>query len=331
MATQTQLLDELFNRSDFGLSGVDRLRFRADHSLEIAVIDMLERTCMIRVEGNRSFITLLAIAELNTQESMQFFDSAELLYSSLVSRYKASPGAPVLIMDLAAELSLDFTDTFRCISLMSECYLCNAGFSGAQAIANREQAQITPAESILQYPTFRDCVSQIQVMRAQSATSTSDLWSSLAVPMVQPITSSTQQTDKFPVGLPMRLRDSLPERLENLLSEVYIAIDHNILTLASMGLRAVIDMVCVEQVGDKGGFKEKLNALCKLEIISTRQLGVLLTVVDAGNASAHRGFTPDQNGINTVLDVVEHLLSSVYVHPKGAAELAKKTPARQSN
>jgi hypothetical protein len=330
MTTHTHLLEALFNRGDFGLSGVDRLRFRADHSSEMSVIDTLERTGMIRVEGNLSFITLLAITEINYQDSARFFATAERLYGSLAIRYKTSPGAQVLIVDLAAELGLDFVEAFRCICLMSECYLCSAGFSGPQAITNREQAQLTPAESILRYPTFRDCVLQIQAMHAQSATSTSDLWNSLAFPTIQPTFSALQQTSEFPVGLPARLKDALPERLGNLLSEVYLAINHNLLTLASMGLRAVIDMVCVEQVGDKGNFREKLTALCKLEIISSRQLGVLLTVVDAGNASAHRGFTPNESDIGIVLDVVEHLLSSVYVHPKGAAELAKNTPARQS-
>ncbi|OEZ62097.1 DUF4145 domain-containing protein [Duganella sp. HH105] len=330
MTTHTDLLEDLIERSDFGSAGVDRLRYRADHSSEISAIDTLERTGMIRVEGTLSFITLLAMAELDTQDSARFFVTAERLYGSLASRYKTAPGAPVLIGDLATELGLGFVEAFRCICLMAECYLCNNGFSGPQAINNPEQAQISPAESILRYPTFRDCVLQIQAVRVQSAASTSDLWNSLAFPAIRPTFSAVQQTNEFAVGLPVRLKNALPEIQANLLSEVYLAINHKLLTLASMGLRAMIDMVCVEQVGDKGNFREKLTALHKLEIISNRQLGVLLTVIDAGNASAHRGFTPDESDIDTVLDVVEHLLSSVYVHPKGAAELAKNTPTRQS-
>jgi hypothetical protein len=298
---------------------VNRLRFRADHSAEIADINFCERSGLIRQDASQYFITLLAVTELNSQEAVSFFSLAERVYSSLIRRYHGAPGAPVLINDLAAELQLEFVDAFRCVALMSECYLCSAGFSGAQSIETPQHAQIIPAESILCYPNFRSCIEQLQTLRSQY--SANDVLTAFSFQTFQP-------TQPIFGGQSIRLKEALPENQAGLLVEVYVAIERKLLTLASMGLRAIIDMVCLEQVGDKGSFKEKLNALCKIEVISRKQTEVLLTVIDSGNASAHRGFTPDEVDIDTVLGVVEHLLSTVYVHPKGAAELAKKTPAR---
>jgi hypothetical protein len=319
----TALLQDLFEKCAFGRGGTPRLRFRANHIPEIQAIESCERKGLIRQDADLYFITLLGVAELNTQEAQAFFSRAEHLYSSLVRRYLNEPGAPVQILDLASEFELDFSEAFSCISMMAECHLCNGGFSGANAIDNPQQAQITPAESILSYETFKSCVAYLQKMRSQYPVE--DVLLSLSLPFqtLTPVNTPAPRPDS-------RLKASLPENQAGLLDEVYIAIDHELLTLASMGLRAVIDMVCVDQVGDKGSFKDKLSALCTADVTTKKQMEILLKVVDSGNASAHRGFKPDAEDIDTALGIVEHLLSSVYLHPQSAAELAKKTPARPS-
>jgi hypothetical protein len=317
----TYLLQDLFEKCAFGRVGVSRLRFRADHNPEIQAIESCERNGLIRADGDQYFITLLGIAELDTKEAQKFFFKAERLYSSLARRYHEHPGAPVQILDLASELELDLSDAFSCVSLMSECYLCSGGFSGAHAVDDPQHAQIVPAESILSYHTFKSCMEKLQNMRSQYPTT--DALVSWPFQTAAPVSTPSPRPAS-------RLKASLPENQASLLDEVYIAIDHELLTLASMGLRAVIDMVCVDQVGDKGTFKDKLSALCTADVTTKKQMEILLKVVDSGNASAHRGFKPDSEDIDTALGIVEHLLSSVYLHPQSAAELAKKTPARPS-
>ena len=68
--------------------------------------------------------------------------------------------------------------------------------------------------------------------------------------------------------------------------------------------------------------------LHKKGLISKIQADVLLKVIDAGNASAHRGYTPDPKDVDILVEVVEHLLTAIYQHPTEVAELAKKTTAR---
>ena len=52
------MLFKLLNDGSFGLSGVDRLRFRADHAQEMALLDSWERKGIIRFESDKYFVTL---------------------------------------------------------------------------------------------------------------------------------------------------------------------------------------------------------------------------------------------------------------------------------
>jgi hypothetical protein len=224
----------------------------------------------------------------------------------------------VQVQLLAREVKLDTPKVVSCVVLMAECYLCSAGFSGSNPASDPEQVQIVPAETILAYPTFRSCIEKIQSMRSTQA----------AEFTVADIFSKNPFFVAHPQRAPSRLVEAIPDDQAAVLKEVYVAIEHRLLTLASIGLRTVIDMLCLEQVGDIGSFRAKLKALLDAGTISLSQEATLLAVIDAGNASAHRGFTPDADDIAKVLDVVEHLLSAVYLHPKDAVELARKTPAR---
>jgi len=96
------LLQNLFEATDFGRKGVNKLRFRVDHITDAPRIDLCERTGLIRLESEFYFLTLLGLAEIDTEQSRAFFRTAELAYRSLTLRYRESPGVAVLITDLAS-------------------------------------------------------------------------------------------------------------------------------------------------------------------------------------------------------------------------------------
>ena len=83
--------------------------------------------------------------------------------------------------------------------------------------------------------------------------------------------------------------------------------------LIAMGVRAVIDVILNLEIGDVGGFDEKLKALLGKGLISARQRELLATVVDAGSAAGHRGFKPNIVLIDAMIDTVENLLHSQYI------------------
>ncbi|WP_415878554.1 DUF4145 domain-containing protein [Methylomonas sp. TEB] len=90
--------------------------------------------------------------------------------------------------------------------------------------------------------------------------------------------------------------------------EVYQAAALGLNSLAMMGIRAIIDKFALDKIGDIGGFAKKLNTLLNAKIINADQHALLEVVVDAGNASAHRGYKPDNNHVKICLQIIEQLI-----------------------
>lgn len=121
---------------------------------------------------------------------------------------------------------------------------------------------------------------------------------------------------------------NIPVKYIDILKEVYIATNEQLFTLALTGTRTLLDIYIVEKIGDTGNFKQKLNKLVEKNIITTSKAVVLETTIDAGNASAHRGYKPDQKTLFQVLDIIENLLESEIVD-RAASEIKKNTPKRK--
>lgn len=54
----------------------------------------------------------------------------------------------------------------------------------------------------------------------------------------------------------------------------------------------------------------------------------LETALEAGHAAAHRGHEPKRSDVNTVIEIVENVLSASYVLETQAVELERNTPKR---
>jgi hypothetical protein len=79
--------------------------------------------------------------------------------------------------------------------------------------------------------------------------------------------------------------------LADLLCEVYAALDHNLLTLAPIGMRTVFDCAA-QKLGahPNQSFAEKLNELTAGNKIGGEEKEILSTLTDAGSAAVHRGW-----------------------------------------
>jgi hypothetical protein len=122
--------------------------------------------------------------------------------------------------------------------------------------------------------------------------------------------------------------DKLPDELEGLMVEIYEARRGPSVRLIAMGVRAVVDFVMRAEIGDSGGFEEKLKRLLDKGLISEKQLDTLATVVDAGSAAGHRGFKPAVELIDGMLDVIESLLQQHYIVGPMVATLKTTIPPR---
>ncbi|MFG1376103.1 DUF4145 domain-containing protein [Xanthobacter autotrophicus] len=115
------------------------------------------------------------------------------------------------------------------------------------------------------------------------------------------------------------------DKLEIVLIELYGALDSDLKILSGIGMRTAFD-VAAESLGVDASksFEGKLESLVSeghIGIVDKDRLGAL---VDAGNASAHRGWIPTALELNTMMDILEHFIYSAFVAPARAKALDEK-------
>jgi len=123
-----------------------------------------------------------------------------------------------------------------------------------------------------------------------------------------------------------------------LLTEIYSALGASSTRLALMGIRALLEHVMIEQVGDHGRFAENLSAFEAKGCISSLQRESLSRIIDAGHASIHRAYKPPLEDVMFCLDVTELLIAAIYIHPARSQRMSvpekptkKAKPARASS
>jgi hypothetical protein len=106
-----------------------------------------------------------------------------------------------------------------------------------------------------------------------------------------------------------------------LLAEIYSALGAGSTRLALMGVRALLEHIMSEQVGDQGNFTENLSAFERKGCISSLQRTSLSRIIDAGHASMHRAYKPTLEDVMFCLDVTELIIVSIYIHPARSEQM----------
>lgn len=118
------------------------------------------------------------------------------------------------------------------------------------------------------------------------------------------------------------------EFVESLLKEIYVALQNNLASLATMGVRALLERIMVTRAGDQGNFKKNIARFEELGHVSKLQRERLETIFEAGHAAMHRAYKPKVKDVVTLLDITEHIIESVFLHQGKVEELKKKVPIR---
>ena len=99
--------------------------------------------------------------------------------------------------------------------------------------------------------------------------------------------------------------------------------------MAVMGVRALLEHIMIEKVGDQGSIGGNVKAFLAAGFVADANKGTFeKQVMEAGHAAMHRNYRPHMADLNILLDIVEALIASIYVHPHRTEALAKGIPAR---
>jgi len=125
--------------------------------------------------------------------------------------------------------------------------------------------------------------------------------------------------------------------LDASLRELYGALDHDLNVLASIGIRTSFDIVSeVLKVDPAKRFEQKVADLVDKGFIKEAEKDHINILVDAGSASAHRGWKPRVTDLDALMDILEDFIFNSLVLPSRkkarAARIAKvkeKVPPKQ--
>jgi len=114
-----------------------------------------------------------------------------------------------------------------------------------------------------------------------------------------------------------------------LLKEIYVCLQNKCERAGVMLIRALLEHIFIEKVGDKGTFGGNLDEFEKQGFIAKVDRNSIRDVLEAGHATMHRGFLPSGSDLMTIMDIVESLIERLYVHPKQTKKLKENIPRRR--
>ena len=124
--------------------------------------------------------------------------------------------------------------------------------------------------------------------------------------------------------------------LGRMLEEVYEAYDKDLLILASVGIRTCFDIVSTSLGIDPNlSFAKKLEKLRDGGYVTQDEMDILTVLVEAGNASAHRGWSPTSQDVNILLNILDNFIENTIIKPietkileEPVATIKEKLPPR---
>jgi hypothetical protein len=123
--------------------------------------------------------------------------------------------------------------------------------------------------------------------------------------------------------------EHLPYNLKSVYEEAVTSFNHHQNILCSVGIRSILDGICVDKNVTKGWVEiaskdetnkkrlsykldGKINGLKEAEIINKSQMQALNELRFIGNKAIHELEIPSRNDLQTAFEIVEHMLMEIY-------------------
>lgn len=112
----------------------------------------------------------------------------------------------------------------------------------------------------------------------------------------------------------------LPSVVRKIYKEVLLAIQEEAHILAGLGLRGTVEAVCNDLSISGRSLETRISKLATAGFISKSDAERLHAIRFMGNDAAHEIKPPPKNSLSVALQIVEHMLASVYILPKEAED-----------
>jgi len=118
---------------------------------------------------------------------------------------------------------------------------------------------------------------------------------------------------------------SIPHGIATIYKEMHSALCSGNYILTGIGIRALLEAIVNNKKANGVNLAEKISNLVKLGLITLDGADILHAIRLLGNKAAHEVVANSLSELNAAVDVVEHLIASVYLIPQKAKLLKAKT------
>jgi hypothetical protein len=114
----------------------------------------------------------------------------------------------------------------------------------------------------------------------------------------------------------------LPDRVRRVYRETRKALIEDLPVLAGVGIRAIVEAVCTDKDAKARNLQMQIDELVKMGVLTTDGAKVLHSTRLMGNKAAHEVKAHTLEELSIAMDVIEHLLTGVYVMPVKAKRIS---------
>ncbi|MBC7680879.1 MAG: DUF4145 domain-containing protein [Ferruginibacter sp.] len=115
----------------------------------------------------------------------------------------------------------------------------------------------------------------------------------------------------------------LPDTIARLYEETRTTLLNATPVLTGIGLRALVETVCKEKKAPGDNLQKRIDGLVEMGVLTKADADVLHEIRSMGNDAAHEAKPHPDEQLFLAMEVVEHLLKSVYIIPFKLAKFAK--------
>lgn len=123
---------------------------------------------------------------------------------------------------------------------------------------------------------------------------------------------------------PMTGYEEFPAKTKRIYKETIKALNVGTALLAAIGLRALIESICLAQKTKSKNLAKGIDELADMGLLSKKQAEFLHNHRFMGNEAAHEIVAPSPEHLIAALDIAETLLKTIYVLPEMANSIKKK-------
>lgn len=301
-------------------------RFRADHDEWFNTLEALEGRYSL-IERSREckdyLIRPYALPLIGTSESEEILNLMDKIYERFPELYREHLTHPLGLDMLCDSVSGDKNLINEALYYLSASHGIYSGMTtGFPYVQN---STLCISESVLSKNSIGQVLSEYYEWHFVNPKSQIASLESFDLTGVQDESIFFRKT--VSAGKP-DWYDLLDDTQKALIWEIDRALSNKLKALSTIGLRALLETIMVEKIGDSGSFLTKVKRFTEEGYVTPKMAEALSHVLDAGNASAHRAYFPSREDLAVCVELVKHLMHGIYILRPGVEKVAENTPKR---